>query len=69
MYTYHLCRVFRALYGWFERKVLYFNTHIHVYHIMFTDETKDYVSAEDFDGIDLIFIVTFLLSLCFLYIH
>ena len=36
---------------------------------MFTDGTKDYVSAEDFDGIDLTFIVKFLLSLCFLFIH
>ena len=31
------------VYGWFEGNVLYFNTQIHVYHIFFTDRTKDYV--------------------------
>ena len=51
---YHPHRVFLAGYGWFEGKNLYFNTQICVYHILFTDETTDYVSAEDFDGIDLI---------------
>ena len=30
-------------YGWFEGKILYFNTQICVYHILFTDETTDYV--------------------------
>ena len=39
--------------GWKE-KILYFNTQIHVYHILFNDETTDHVTAEDFDGIDLI---------------
>ena len=41
--------------GWFEGKILYFNTHILEYHILFTDRTTDYVEAEDFDGIDLIY--------------
>ena len=40
--------------GWFEGKILYFNTQIREYHILFTDGTTDYVAAEDFDGIDLI---------------
>ena len=54
MYIYHPRRVFLAGYGWFEGKTLYFNTHSHVYHILFTGRTRDYVAAEDFDGIDLI---------------
>ena len=59
----HICiyiihtRVFLAGYGWFEEKSLYFNTQIRVYRILFTDETIDYVPAEDFDGIDFFFIV------------
>ena len=49
----------RNISGWLwlvGRKSLYFNTHIRVYHILFTDGTKDYVdvAGEDFDGIDLI---------------
>ena len=54
IYIYHLHGVFLAGYGWFEGKILYFNTQIRVYHILFTDRTTDYVPAEDFDGIDLI---------------
>ena len=53
------CVVFLADYGWFEGKVLYFNTQIHVYHILFTDGTTDYAVAEDFDGIDLILLQSF----------
>ena len=45
--------VFLASYGWFEGQILYFNTQIRVYYILFTDETTDYVAAEDFDGTDL----------------
>ena len=41
--------------GWFEGKTLNFNTQIREYHILFTDETTDYVAAEEFDGIDLIY--------------
>ena len=41
--------------GWFEGKILYFNTQIREYHILFTDGTTDYVAAEDFDGIELIY--------------
>ena len=41
--------------GWLEGKILYFNTQIREYNILFTDGTPDYVVAdEDFDGIDLI---------------
>ena len=40
--------------GWFEGKILYFNTQIRGYHILFTDGTTDYVATEDFDGMDLI---------------
>ena len=47
-------RSFLTGYGWFEGNFLYFNTQIHVYHILFTDGTSDYVAAEDFDDIDLI---------------
>ena len=54
MYIYHRRRVFVAGYDWFEGKMLYFNTQIRVYHILFTDRTTDYVPAEDSDGIDLI---------------
>ena len=54
MYIYHPHRIFLASYGWFKVKFLYFNTQIPVYHILFTDETTDYVAAEDFDDIDLI---------------
>ena len=41
--------------GWFEEKTLYFNTQIREYHILFTAGTTDYVAAEDFDGIYLIY--------------
>ena len=34
--------------------MLYLNTQIRVYHILFTGGTTDSVVAEDFDGIDLI---------------
>ena len=51
--------MFRARDGWFEGKILYFNTQIHVYHILFTDRTSDYVAAEDFDGIYLILLQHF----------
>ena len=54
MHIYHPRRVFLAGYGWFEGKILYFNTQIRVYHILFTGRTTDSVEAEDFDGIDLI---------------
>ena len=53
MHIYHLLGVFLAGYGWFEGNVLYFNTKIRLYHILFTDETTVYVAAEDFDGTDL----------------
>ena len=43
-----------AGYVWFEGKILYFKTQIRVYHILFTDGTTDYVTAENVDGIDLI---------------
>ena len=39
--------------GCFEGKVLYFNTQIREYPILFADGTTDYVAAEDFDGLDL----------------
>ena len=35
--------------------MLCFNTQIGAYYILFTDGTIDYVVAEDFDGIDLIY--------------
>ena len=54
VYIYHPHKIFLAGYSWFKVKSLYFNTQIPVYHILFTDETTDYVAAEDFDDIDLI---------------
>ena len=54
MYIYHSGGVFLAGYGWFEEKMLYFNTQICVYHIFFTDGTTDYVAAENFYDTDLI---------------
>ena len=50
MYIYNPCRVFLTGYGWFKGKILYFNTQIRVYHILFTDRTTDYVEAKYFDG-------------------
>ena len=47
-------RVFLAVYCWFERKILYFNTQIRVYHILSAGVTTDYIAANDFDGRDLI---------------
>ena len=41
--------------SWFDGKILYFNTQIRDYHILFTDGITDYVAAEDFDGIDLFY--------------
>ena len=57
--TYQLCGVFPAGYGWFEGKVLYFNTQIHVYHILFPDGATGYVVAEDFDDIELVLLYSF----------
>ena len=54
MYIDHPRWVFLAGYGWFEEKILYFNTQICVYHILFIDGTTNYVAAENFDGIELI---------------
>ena len=54
MYIYHPLGVFLLVYGWFEGKILYFNTQTCVYHILLTDGTTDYAAAEDFDGVDLI---------------
>ena len=54
MCMYHPRVVFLAGYSWCERKILYFNTQIRVYNILFTDGTTDYVAAEDVDGIDFI---------------
>ena len=54
MYIYHPCIVFLAGFGSFEGKILYFHIQICVYHILFTDKTKDPVAAGDFDGIQLI---------------
>ena len=39
--------------------MLYFNTQVRAYHILFTDGTTDYVAAEDFDGIGLILFQSF----------
>ena len=41
--------------GWFEGKNVYFNTQIREYNIFFTDGTTDYIAADDFDDIDLIY--------------
>ena len=54
MYIYHPRGVFVAGYGWFEEKILYFDTPIRWYHILFTGGTTDFIAAEDFDGINLI---------------
>ena len=54
MRIYHPRWVFLTDYCWFEGKILYFNTQIRVYHILFADRTTDYVAAKDFDGVDLI---------------
>ena len=54
MYIYHPRGVFLAGYHWFKGKILYFNTAIRAYDILFTDGTTDYVAAEGFDGIHLI---------------
>ena len=56
MYIYHPRG---SISGWLWlvwRKILYFNTQIRVYHILFTERTTDYVADENFDGIDLIFL-------------
>ena len=42
MYIYHLREVFLPVYGWFEGNILYFNTLIRAYHILFTDGTTDH---------------------------
>ena len=52
MYIYYPRGVFLISYGWFEGKILYFNTQIRVYHSLFTDGTTGCVAVEDFDGID-----------------
>ena len=45
MYVYHPRGVFLAGYSWFEGKILYFNTQIREYHILFHDGTTDYAEA------------------------
>ena len=59
MCIYHPRGVFLAGCGWFEGKILYFNTQIRVYYILITDGIRDYVAAEDFDCIDLILLYSF----------
>ena len=54
MYLYHPRVIFFVGYGWFEVKILYFNTQIRTYHILVTDRTTGYVSTEDSDEIYLI---------------
>ena len=51
MYIHHPRGVFLA---GLKEKFLHFNTHTRLHHILFTDRPTDYVSAEDFDGVDLI---------------
>ena len=46
MYMYHPRGVFLTGFGWFEGKILYFNTQIRVYHILFTDGATGYVAAK-----------------------
>ena len=60
MYIYHSRGVFLAGSGWFEGKILYFNTQIRVYHILFNDGR--FLWHRPY------FIVKFLLSLCILLI-
>ena len=61
----HICifiihaEYFWLVIGWFEEKILCFNIQIRLCHILFTDETTNYIAAEDFDGIDLILLQTF----------
>ena len=54
MYIYIILKEYFGLARLIWRKISYFNTQIRVYHILFIDETTDYVAAEDFDSIDLI---------------
>ena len=49
----HIC-ILHICSGKFQGKIVYLNTQIRVYHLLFTDGTTDYVAAEDFDGTDLI---------------
>ena len=65
MYIYHPRGVFLAGFGWFQGKILCFNIQIRVYQILFTDRTTDNVAAENFDGIDLIFLKSFFSVLAF----
>ena len=44
IYIYHPHGVFLVRHGWFEGKILYFNTAIRVYHILFTDGATDYIA-------------------------
>ena len=51
MYIYRPRGVFLAGYGWFEGKLLYFNTQIRSNHILFTNGMTDYFAAKECDGI------------------
>ena len=44
MFIFHPRGVSLVRYGWFEGKILDFNTQIRVHHILFTDGTIDYVA-------------------------
>ena len=63
--TLHYTYVFLPGYGWFEGKILYFNTQVRVYHILLTEGTTDYVAAEDFDGIGFILLLSFFWACAF----
>ena len=45
-------------YGWFDGIVKYYNQQLKEYVLEFSDNTSDYVTIEDFDGIELMFINT-----------
>ena len=45
MYIYHARGIFLAGYGWFEVKILYFNTQVRMYYFLFTGGTTEYVAA------------------------
>ena len=47
---------FKALYenGWFIGDIMYFNTALKEYKVVYPDGTSDYIRKDDFDGVQII---------------
>ena len=40
--------------GWFQEEITWYNSQLKKYRALFTDETDDYISEDDIDGVIII---------------